>query len=163
MPIFTPYRTDVEIAEVVRKFESCEYKKDEFPHFRHLAVIAWYLSHLSREESLDRMRIGLLRFTRHHGVNAYHETITQFWVRVTADYLRFRPSTETLADRINILIEKFASKEVLFDYYTRERVMTEEARQGWVAPDLRDFEVSGQQPESAKNNSNPPGGRLARK
>ena len=140
MPTFTPFRMDAELAEVVRKFETCEYGKDEFPHFRHLAVLAWYLSHLSPEESLDHIRAGLLRFTRHHDVNAYHETITQFWFRLTKDFLSLRSPAEPLVDRVNNLIQQFANKDMLFDYYSRDRVMSEGARNGWLPPDLCDFE-----------------------
>jgi hypothetical protein len=139
-----PYRSDAEIEDVVRKFENCEYQKGEFTHSHHLAVAAWYLTHLPPEESLERMRGGLLRFTRHHGVNAYHETITQFWLRLSEDFLRNAPQGAPLADRVNTLILQFGSKEVLFEYYTRDRVMSEEARTRWLAPDLRDFEAHDQ-------------------
>jgi hypothetical protein len=139
MPDFIPYKNHAEIAEVVQNFEGCLYAKDEFPHFRHLAVAAWYLSHMTPQESLDRMRRGLLTFTRHHGVNAYHETITQFWLCVTEKFLQDRPQSEPLPDRLNALIHEFARKDVLFEYYSRERVLSDEARERWVAPDLRNF------------------------
>jgi hypothetical protein len=139
MAEFVPYQSEAEIEEVVRNLENCLYAKDEFPHFRHLAVAAWYLSHMTPQESLDRMRRGLLRFTRHHGVNAYHETITQFWLRVTERFLHDRPRAEPLADSLNALIHQFARKDTLFEYYSRERVLSDEARDHWLAPDLRDL------------------------
>jgi hypothetical protein len=139
MPDFVPFQDDAEIAAVVHNFENCLYAKDEFPHFRHLAVAAWYLSHMTAQESLDRMRRGLLRFTRHHGVNAYHETITQFWLRVTERFLQDRPRAEPLCDSLNALIHQFARKDVLFEYYSRDRVLSDDARDRWVAPDLRDL------------------------
>ena len=139
MPDFVPFRDDAEIAEVVHRFENCLYAKDEFPHFRHLAVAAWYLSHMSPQDSLDRMREGLLRFTRHHGVNAYHETIMQFWLRVTESFLHDRPRAEPLFSSLNALIHQYARKDVLFEYYSRDRVLSDEARQRWISPDLRDL------------------------
>jgi hypothetical protein len=38
--------------------------------------------------------------------------------------------------RINAVIALYP-KEVLFDYYTRDRVMSETAKREWVEPDLR--------------------------
>ena len=140
MTLFVPFRTDADVADVVHKFESCHYGKDEFPHFRHLAVAAWYLSHYSPEESLERLRENLLRFTSHHGVTAYHETITRFWLRLAQGHLRSARPEDPLVDRINALVQQLLRKEILFDYYSRERVMSQEARAAWLPPDLRDFE-----------------------
>ena len=137
---FVPFRSEEDVREVVYKFESCQYEKDEFPHFRHLAVAAWYLSHYSPQESLARMRENLLRFTRHHGVTAYHETITQFWLRLVEVRLRSICLDDSLVDRINALVHQLHRKEILFDYYSRECVMSEEARGGWISPDLRELE-----------------------
>jgi hypothetical protein len=140
MPDFVPFRNDSDIAEVVHNFENCLYAKDEFPHFRHLAIAAWYLSHMSAQESLDRMRTGLLTFTRHHGVNGYHETITQFWLRVTDNFLHERPPSESLSDSLNALINQYTRKDALFEYYSRDRILSDEARERWVPPDLRNLE-----------------------
>ena len=135
------FRNSDEIASVVHKLENCEYRKDEFTHALHLPVAAWYLSHFSREESLDRMRSALLRFTQHHGVTGYHETITRFWLRLTEDFLQQGHPDSPLADRVNELIERFGRKDLLFDYYSRTRVMSDEARNGWVEPDLQPFTI----------------------
>ena len=136
----THYRDPAEIEAVVCKFERFEYRKEEFTHARHLAVAAWYLTHLSPEQSLERMRAGLIRFTRHHGVTGYHETITRFWLRLVEDFLKKLPQKTSFADRVNELLQRFPTKELLFDYYTRERVMSEAARNAWLEPDLQAVE-----------------------
>ena len=133
------YHDSAEIETVVYKLENCEYRKEEFTHPMHLAVAAWYLTRLPYEEALDRMRSALLRFTRHHGVTGYHETITRFWLRLVADFLE-EPAAPDLASRVNALIECYGNKQILFDYYSREWVMSEEARNGWVEPDLRSLD-----------------------
>jgi hypothetical protein len=127
-----------EIEDIVHKLESCEYRKEEFTHHMHLAVAAWYLTSLPHEEALDRMRACLLRFTRHHGVTGYHETITRFWLRLVADFLE-NNTVQDFPARVSTLIECYGNKQTLFDYYSRERVMSEDARNAWVEPDLRSF------------------------
>ncbi len=82
------------------------------------------------------MRTGLVRFTAHHGKQGYHETITRFWIMLIRDFLGQLPEGLTIAERVNAMVESFPGKETLFEYYTRERVMSEVARREWVEPDL---------------------------
>jgi hypothetical protein len=136
MTELTGYREDAEIEAVARKLEACEYGKTEFAHAMHLAVAAWYLTHFSREEALARMRASLLRFTEHHQVRAYHETITRFWMIRVEEFLHSTPADECFVERVNRLVRRYEDKNILFEYYTRERVMSDEARQVWLEPDL---------------------------
>lgn len=143
----TPYRNPEDIASVVRKFENCEYRTDQFTHAFHLTVAAWYLSHFSMEESLDRIRLALLRFTQHHGVNGYHETITRFWLQLTANFLKQAPADSDLTHRVTELVQRFGRKDLVFEYYSRDRVMSDQARNGWVEPDLQTFQKHAPPPQ----------------
>src|SRR5256885_15496016 len=88
MSALPQYHTTAEIKDVVHRFESCQFAKQEFTHAHHLAVAAWYLHNFTPQEALVRMRTALLRFTSHHGVDAYHETITRFWLLVVENFLK---------------------------------------------------------------------------
>ena len=136
------YKSFAEIEAVVRRFEACEYTKEEFVHARHLAVAAWYLWTSSPLEALDRMRSMLLQFTAHHGVKGYHETITQFWLQVVEEQLGSPRSESNFIARVNHLVERLGDKDLLFSYYSRERVLSEEARARWIEPDLKNRAVS---------------------
>lgn len=131
------YASVEEIESVVRKFEACEFRKEDFTHTQHLTVAAWYLSQFPCEQALARMRSSLLRFTAHLGMQAYHETITSFWLRLLACFLGKANSTEPLLARINSILELFADKNLLFHYYSRELVMSAQAKAEWVEPDLK--------------------------
>ena len=139
MTTLTLYRNSADIEEVVRKFETCEYEKQEFYHSRHLAVAAWYLSRFPAELALEKMRASLLRFTEHHGVKRYHETITRFWLLVVQDFLRTAADQAPLAEKVNELIRRYDDKNLLFEFYDRERIMSDEARRSWVEPDRKHF------------------------
>jgi hypothetical protein len=135
----TSYRSSAEIETVVRKLENCEYGIHEFGHDKHLAVAAWYLASLGPQEALDRMRASLLRFTKHHGKTGYHETITRFWLELVEQFLRAEAGADPLADKVNRLLCRYSDKNIVFAYYSRQLVMSEEARREWVSPDLRDL------------------------
>jgi hypothetical protein len=133
----TTYQAENEIREVVKKFERCQYAVEEFTHARHLTVACWYLCTMSPEAALVRMRAGLVRFISHHGKQGYHETITRFWMELLRDFLRQLPPATSLTNKMNNALECIENKEVLYSYYTRERVMSEIAKREWVEPDLR--------------------------
>ena len=131
------YATDREIEEVVGKFEGCQFALEEFTHARHLTVACWYLCTMSPEAALSRMRDGLLRFIGHHGKQGYHETITRFWMELLRSSLLQASPKAQLMDKVNNTLKRFTNKDVLFMYYSRERVMSEAAKADWVEPDLR--------------------------
>jgi hypothetical protein len=131
------YRDLSEVHEVVRRFEACEYSPAEFTHAHHLTVACFYLSTLPDEEALVRMRLGLRRFVEHHGKNAYHETITCFWMQACSHLLSAQPAGNDIIENINAAIQALGKKDMVFEHYTRDRVMSEAARRGWIAPDLK--------------------------
>lgn len=112
--------------EEVRRFESCEYALEEFNHDEHLKVAWTYLEMYCYEDALAKMRAGLLRFSAHHNKKGYNETITVFWLRRLQQHQGEDPG-EFFRD---------AGKEVLFRHYTRERVMSDQAKETWIEPDL---------------------------
>jgi len=132
------YLNEDAIREVVDRFETCVYAPEEFIHARHLTVAAWYLCTLAEDVALRRMRESLLRFTAHHNKQAYHETITRFWMLLIAEYLRRQEPELSDVQRINDVVVRYP-KETLFDYYSRDRVMSDNARRDWIEPDLREI------------------------
>jgi hypothetical protein len=133
------YCNTSEIQEVVQKFESCQYTPQEFSHARHLTVAAWYVAALSSEDALARMRVQLQAFAAHHRAMGYHETITRFWLGLVKRHLLSCDASVSLVDQVNTLIRLYPDKGILFRYYSRECVFSEDARSRWVPPDLCDL------------------------
>jgi len=127
--------TDAEILTLVDRLERCLLGKEEFHHRDHLAVAVVYLYSADIEIAMDRMRASLKRFAAHHGVSGlYHETLTRFWLRQVE--MR-RDRGLCLRDAVRSIQERLSDKNLAFEYYSRERIDSQEARATWIEPDLR--------------------------
>jgi hypothetical protein len=135
------YKSETEIEAIVLGFENCTLPDSEFKHAEHLTVALYYLHRLrlTVPEATERMRAGLYRFLDHYAGDrqAYNETITLFWIRIVSSFLggtaTARP-VEAIADE---LIEAFGNSNLLHEYFSRERVLSKEARTAWIEPDLK--------------------------
>jgi hypothetical protein len=127
--------TDAEILTLVDRLERCLLAKEEFHHRDHLVVAAVYLFAADFELAADRMCASLKRFAEHHGGSGlYHETLTRFWLQqvdLRLDRgLCLRESVKRVQERLN-------DKNLPFEYYSRERIDSQEAREKWLPPDLK--------------------------
>lgn len=135
---FTPYVTSEEVSEVVQRFESCDYGPGEFHHSHHLTVALCYLLESTEEEACGRMRAGLLNFLRHNGSpDAYHETITLFWIRRVRHVLDQADKSRSLPELANTIVADCSNVRLIDEHFSTERLASEEARRNWVEPDLK--------------------------
>ncbi len=100
------YQSEDEIENVVRGFESCETRADDFRHPEHLVVAVWYLHTMDRDAALDRMRSGLMRFLDHHGVDKaiYSEKVTVFWIDKIAEKLTGLETDASVVEKCNAVL-----------------------------------------------------------
>ena len=135
------YTNPNEIIANVDGFESCRTGKDSFRHQDHLVVAAFYLQQLSETDAINRMRTNLLRFLDHHQVDRqkYNETITVFWFELVADLLNKLPPDSTLVAKCTAVVESLDDSGLVFEYYSRERLFSDDARKNFIEPDLKDW------------------------
>jgi hypothetical protein len=127
--------TDAEILTLVDRLERCLLAKEEFHHRDHLTVAVVYLYAAEIETAMDRMRASLKRFAAHHRVTGlYHETLTQFWLRQVEMRLDRGLCLQHSVERIQ---EQLSDKNLLFEYYSPERIDSQDAREKSIEPDLR--------------------------
>ena len=120
-----------------RAFEQGLIPPSAFGHMSHLRVAWVYLEEAeSVEQALARMRDAIRAFAAAAGVpGKYHETITILWMRLLAD-VRARGASGELAEVLRAH-PALGDKDLPLQYYTRERLFSEEARSGWIEPDRR--------------------------
>src|SRR5690348_2870900 len=122
-------------------FEGGTWPFEKWHHREHIRVAYLYLCRFSYPEALDRMRSGIQALNRAHKVperpdRGYHETITHAWMRLTHQALRDfgqSESSEVFLSRHPVL----TSKDSLLVYYTKDRLMSQEARREFIEPDLK--------------------------
>jgi hypothetical protein len=126
---------DAEILTLVDRLERCLLGKEEFHHRDHLTAAVVYLYSADTETAMGRMRATLKRFAAHHQVSGlYHETLTRFWLQQVEQCL---DRDVCLAQSVRQVRERLGDKNLAFEYYTRERIDSPEAREKWLPPDLK--------------------------
>lgn len=121
----------------------------EWTHLAHLAVGMWHVDRYGVDEALSRMREGIRRLNDSHGTpntetRGYHETITRAYLSLIHQFLgTCSPSTPRSARFTRMVSTRLAERDALLAFYTRECLMSAEARAGWVEPDLAALNLAG--------------------
>lgn len=124
-------------VELTRALERCDIGDQDFRHASHLHVAWVYLAESSSmQQAADKMRETLRRFTAAAGnPQKYHETITLFWVHLLA-----RAQAVSRGERLEDIVHanpRLLEKDFPLNYYSAERLFSEEARVSWLEPDLK--------------------------
>jgi hypothetical protein len=141
----TGYAAAAEIEYLVRNFDSCLLPRKRWTHSAHLTVALWYCLRNPWPDAVRRVRNGIKRYNEACGIittpeSGYHETITLFWLRMVRRYLKTAERECSLVALANGLVERYANSRLPLEYYTRERLMSAEARAGWIEPDLKSLD-----------------------
>ena len=136
------YRSASEIHELMRRFDDCTLAREEFTHAAHVTLAVWNVLWHGPHAAVDVTRSAIMKFNAAKGVTpsptgGYHDTITRFYVAYVAGLIRERPVGEPLVELVNEVVETCMDRTIPLRYYSRELLMSGEARAGWVAPDLR--------------------------
>ena len=137
------------IDDLGARFEACEIPAKEWTHAAHMVVGLWHVHRYGADEALMRLRSGIRRLNESHGgvnsaTNGYHETITAAYVQLLAEYLEVTPTDMSLSMRaIGLLGSPLVAKDVLVTFYSLERLMSTEARAGWIDPDRGPVSLTG--------------------
>lgn len=139
------YKTESEIAEVVRTFEEATISRDAWKHAEHLTVALHYLTLHDIEVATEKIRTGIFNLLRSFEVDLtkempYHETMTIFWMRAVAGYNASKKNKVTLLEKANEMIE-LLDKEYPLRFYSRELLFSDKARAGFVEADIKPLEV----------------------
>jgi hypothetical protein len=86
------------------------------------------------------MRQAIRRYNDAVGIentpqSGYHETITVFFMRVVTLHVTRHPAATSLADDANTLVADWGRHDLPLQYYSRERLFSDQARAAWMPPD----------------------------
>jgi hypothetical protein len=131
--------TDAEILTLVDRLERCLFAPSEFHHKDHLTVAVAYLyaagfDSASFDTAMDKLRATLARFISYHGARGYNETLTRFWLLQVEKRIDRKLCLQESVKRVTAELSR---KEMIYEFYSREKLNSPEAKQGWVEPDLK--------------------------
>jgi len=105
-------------------------------------------------DALARLRAGIRRLNESHGgvnstTNGYHETITAAYVQLLTQYLDRCGTDMPIEMRaLDLLAGPLAARDVLFTFYSHDRLMSTTARLEWLEPDRAPIHVPDVSPAS---------------
>ncbi|MCI0422387.1 MAG: hypothetical protein L0312_24720 [Acidobacteria bacterium] len=128
---------------------------EEWTHHAQLTMALCYLHRYSEADAVERIRTGIQRYNRAKNDPArpstgYHETITLFWIEILRRHLSASGESD-IASLADGPADSWAHKDLLFEYYSREVLFSDQACASWVPPDLKPLppaEVYGRLPEA---------------
>jgi hypothetical protein len=128
--------TDLTDDDFVAAFLSGRLPPTAFHHRDHLRL-AWCLIRRSGLQAATvTISDGIRRFADHHGQSGkYHETLTQFWVRIVSHLIDTRPDV-TAFPRFLEAYPHLLDTSLPYRHWTRETMQSQAARAQWVEPDL---------------------------
>jgi len=137
------FLSDEAVAHVGEGLLSRTLPREEWTHEAHLAATTYVL--LKHPEiDLDRELPGIIRGYNESvgGVNSdtegYHDTITRAYLRGIRLFLEEADATRPIHDLVNeLLMSPTGRRDWPLRFWSKERLMSVEARRKWVEPDLR--------------------------
>jgi len=138
-----PYASDEQIAHIGEGFLNHGLPREAWTHAAHFAATLWLMRHRP-EMDLTREMPGLIRAFNEAkgGVNddttGYHETITLASLRAARGVLDFNPPDMPLWRIVGaVMASSLGNPNWLLEYWSRERLMSVEARRAWLEPDRK--------------------------
>ena len=133
-------------AALLEQFFAGTYPRDQWNHRAHLKVAYLLLRRFPFPAALDQMRVGIRAYNAAQGIvdsptGGYHETMTVAWMRIMFAMLCEYGPAET-ADAFLDSQPQLGEKKLLRLFYSAERLMSPEAKQRYVEPDLAALPVS---------------------
>jgi hypothetical protein len=136
------FANEADLAELFTKFQLAEVVPGEFKHPHHLAVALVLVSRHPAAEAMLLMREGLNRILARHGLDAYHETVTQFWILYVAAFLANAGDEQSVLELANELAQACHNSSVIKNYYSSERLDSPEAKATFMPPDLKPLDFA---------------------
>ena len=142
------YQSVGEIESLIAAFESWTLPRSEWDHRAHLTVALWYLTRYSEAEATNLIRDRIQHYNKVNGIqttndSGYHETITLFWIRIISRYLSIAGEDSSIVDIVNEFIKNYGKKSLPLQYYSRDRLMSWQARISWIEPNLKSLDEQG--------------------
>jgi hypothetical protein len=134
--------TDDAVAHVGEGLLACELPREEWTHEAHLAATTYLaLKHPEIDLEAELRRI-ISSYNESVGTpnsdsEGFHETITCAYLRGIRLFLAGADSARPIHELVNeLLMSPMGRRDWPLRFWSKDRLMSVEARRGWVEPDL---------------------------
>jgi hypothetical protein len=137
----------VQARQLVKDFEAGILPKDQWTHTAHFVVALCYCMDLPLPEAVEKIRNNIKSYNVKAGgqntdTSGYHETITLFYMSTIAQYLIRMGITQLDKDQFSLFFQQpFLDRSYPLQFYSREYLMSVEARKTWMPPDRQAFGI----------------------
>ncbi|MDH7462362.1 hypothetical protein QEG73_13770 [Chitinophagaceae bacterium 26-R-25] len=133
------YTSEQEILHLIEQFNTKTLPKSAWTHAAHLTVGLWHVHNFTLDESICRMRSGIVSYnlavgTENTGDSGYHETLTIFWLTVLYHFLKLEEGKSLLTLCNQLLDSRLAINSLPFFFYDRGRILSTNARARFQEP-----------------------------
>lgn len=132
------------VDTLVALFQDRTLPANEWTHEAHLVVGLWHLKNFTLAEATCMLRSGIITYNLASGgentpERGYHETLTLLWIKIIHNFVK-KNKDMPLLDLCNAFLSSpYADRSFPFEFYTRNTLMSTEARAFWVEPDLKNL------------------------
>ena len=137
------FASEAEIIRIGEGLIACTLPRTDWTHGAHFAAALWLMRYRPDMDAAGTMP-GLIRAynqsvgRENDDSGGYHETITLASLRAARGVLDAYPPDMPVWRIVNALLStNLANPNWLLEYWSRERLMSVEARRQWVEPDLK--------------------------
>jgi hypothetical protein len=126
--------------DFIQQFEACSFPFDEWHHRAHVKLAYLYLIRHGFDTAATKLREGIRAYNAANNLpdeptSGYHETITQFWLRIVEMTIQQYGQLPT-ADEFFDFHPQLSQKKNHRLFYSPGLFMSPEAKRGFVEPDL---------------------------
>ena len=134
-----------EVKKLISQFEDGSFPKEKWTHKAHFVMALWYTYHEPIYKARQLIKEGIKNYNVSVGGentedSGYHETITELYIQIIIQYQMSFANSSTFEELLNLLNQQeFMEKNFPFKFYTKELLMSKEARKQWVEPNKKDL------------------------
>lgn len=127
---------------VLQAFESCQLDPAKFHHDDHIRLAWLCIQRYGARDAEAKLLDGLRQFAQRACVpQKFMHATTVAWTRLVATAQAASPAANNFSEWIQ-LYPQLLDRKLLANYYSPGRLETEEARSGWIEPDVAPLGLS---------------------
>jgi len=137
------FHSDAEIIAIGEGLLNHTLPKTLWTHEAHFAATVYLLLHRPDLVLETQMRQIICSYNVAMGgentdTTGYHETLTQFYIRLVAEFIKTSNSAESLVQICNRLVgSKMAQRDYPLEFYSKHLLFSVKARRQWTEPDIQ--------------------------